>query len=173
MDDIDKYVRQSNQLIIKTNGSTDLVDPITKLYDNLFIIQGRTTAFADILSKLGITHVVSIGRTPHQAVIMGPFLKFELQGLLDTPQENLSVHFPAIFDFIRKAIKDGGKIACGCEMGCSRSVTVMIAFLRASGYFDSLQETYDYVKSKRPWIMPNNGFQEQLRKFFSEKLICH
>ena len=168
---IDEFIKESNLRLIQLYGGKDLVDPITRITDNLFLGQGRITAHAEILIKLGITHVVSIGRTPHEEVINGPFFKFELQGLLDNNNENLSIHFPTIFAFMRKAISDGGRVIIHCEMACSRAPVVMIAFLRANGYHKSLQEAYDYVKLKRPWIAPNEGFKRQLRKFFSEKLI--
>jgi hypothetical protein len=170
---IDEYIRQSNQMIINMTNKTDIIDPITRLTDDLYIGQGRTTAYADILLKLGITHIVSIGRTPHESVQNGPFYKFELQGALDVGHEKLSVHFPTIFNFMRNAIKNGGKVFVHCEMAVSRAPTIVIAFLRAEGRFNSLQETYDFVKRKRPWISPNNGFLRQLRIFFSERLVCH
>jgi hypothetical protein len=170
---IDEYIRQNNQMIINATGKTDTVDPITKLTDDLYIGQGRATAYGDVLTTLGITHVVSIGRTPHDAVKNGPFYKFELQGALDVGHEHLSVHFPVVFNFMRDAIKNGGKVFVHCEMAVSRAPTIVIAFLRAEGYFNSLQETYNFVKRKRPWISPNGGFIRQLRKFFSEKLVCH
>jgi hypothetical protein len=169
--DLDLYIKEANQRIIKDYKQTDLIDPITKITDDLFLGQGRTTAYVDILIKLGITHIVSIGRTPHQPVIMGPFYKFELENAKDIDRENLSTHFPAIFNFIRKALSEGGRVYCHCEMSVSRGPTVMIAFLRANGYCNSLQSAYDYVKQRRPWISPNEGFKQQLRDFFSEKLI--
>jgi len=167
---MDDFIKESNQKLIKMYGGTDVVEPITKIVDNLFLGQGRVTAHADVLVKLGVTHVVSVGRTPHKEVTNGPFYKFELQNVMDIESENLSIHFPSVFGFLRKALSDGGSVLIHCEMGCSRAATVMIAFLRANGYYKSLQETYDHVKSKRPWISPNEGFKQQLRKFFCEKL---
>jgi hypothetical protein len=160
-----------NQKIIDESGGSDTVDPITKINDHLFLGQGRTTAYAEILKEIGITHIVSIGRTPHESVKNGPFFKFELQDAMDKGSEDLAIHFPTIFEFMRKALRDGGKLFVHCEMGLSRGATVMIAFLRANGYFESLQSTYEYVRQQRPWISPNCGFQQQLRDFFSEKLV--
>jgi hypothetical protein len=170
---MDEYLKQANQRIIEDYKNTDYVDPITKINDNLYLGQGRTTGYADILSHLQITHVVSVGRSPHQAVSEGSFHRCELENVKDTEEENLSVHFPTVFDFVRKALKDGGKVFIHCEMGSSRGATVMVAFLRANGYFNSLQEAYNHVKHKRPWVNPNSGFKKQLQKFFSEKLTCH
>lgn len=166
----DKIILQSNQRIIKDYNSKDLVDPISKINDSIYLGQSRTTEYADILTSLGITHIVSIGHTPHSPTLMGKFNKFELKNVLDDPKEDLAKHFPNIFEFIRCAIKGGGKVYIHCTMGLSRSATVAIAFLRANGNFKSLQESYDYVKQKRHWINPNLGFKEQLSKFFMEKL---
>lgn len=159
-----------NQQIINDHNRSDLVDPITKINHQLYLGQGRATAYADGLSKMGITHIVSVGRTPHQAVISGPFTRLEISNLLDRDHENLSIHFPTIFEFIRNAFKNQGRVLIHCEMGVSRAPTVMIAFLRANGCFNSLQAAYDYVKQVRPWINPNGGFKNQLQMFFSEQL---
>jgi protein-tyrosine phosphatase len=126
--------------------------------------------YADILTSLGITHVVSVGRKPHQPTITGPFKILELDNIKDIDTECLSRHFPRAFEFMREAIKSNGNIFVHCEAGCSRSPAVLIAFLRANGYFNSLQGTYDHVVSKRPWINPNGGFRQQLRDFFMEPL---
>lgn len=168
---MDSMIVDANREIKKSSCHNDDVDPISKITDQLFLCQGRVTAFADILSKLGITHIVSVGRSPHDSVRTGAFYKLEIQHVLDLETENLSTHFPTIFRFMRNAINDGGKICVHCEMGCSRSAAVMIAFLRADGYMDSLQSAYDHVKSRRRWINPNIGFKHQLQQFFCEKLV--
>lgn len=168
----EQLIHAENQRIIQDHNSdaVDQVDPISQITDRLFLGQGRVTAYADTLHKIGITHVVSIGRTPHDPVLSGSFIRFEISDLADRDSEPLAIHFPPIFAFIRKSLKENGKILIHCEMAISRSVAVIIAFLRAEGHCETLQETYDYVKSKRPWIKPNRGFKQQLRDFFFEKL---
>jgi len=168
--ELDKIIKEINQKIIQKYKSVDLVDPITQITDQLFIGQGRMTAYSELLSQVGITHIVSVGRPPHHSVKVAPFIKYELQGVNDIEAENLLIHLPQTFTFIRNALKENGRVFFHCEMGCSRAPTVLIAFLRAEGYYTSLQSTYDAVKSKRPWISPNLGFMNQLRKFFSEPL---
>jgi predicted protein tyrosine phosphatase len=165
-------LQQINATIIHDTDQNDTVDPITQINDHLFLGQGRATAFASLLTQLGITHIVSIGRKPHQAVLDGPFKKLEIGDVMDRTSEDLVRHFPTIFEWMRKALKEttDTRIFVHCEMGCSRGATVMIAFLRANGYYESLKETYDDVKQKRPWIDPNIGFKHQLRDFFCESL---
>lgn len=163
-------LEQYNQTIISGTDSNDQVLPLTAINDHIFLGQGRTTAYATILTSLGITHVISVGRSPHLSVKNGPFTKLELQNVADQDSTQLSIHFPTLFAFMRQAITDKGRIYVHCEAGCSRSPTVVIAFLRANGYYVSLQEAYDQVKKLRPCINPNQGFKRQLREFFCESL---
>jgi hypothetical protein len=166
------FIREFNKLVIECMKSTDTVDPLTKINDNLFLGQGRTTLYGGMLWKLGITHVLSISRTPHGSVLKGPFQRLEIFDAPDIDQTCLINHFPQAFDFIKKALAENGKIYIHCEMGCSRAATIVIAYLRFSEQYTSLQSAYDYVKSIRPWIYPNLGFQEQLKIYFLEPLEC-
>jgi protein-tyrosine phosphatase len=120
---------------------------------------------------LGITHIVSVGRSPHSPVKHGSFILYEIPRVEDLNTNRLDLHFPAVFQFMREALKCGGSIFVHCEMGLSRGATVMIGFLRANGDSPSLQISYETVKRIRPWIAPNAGFQDQLRHFFCEPLI--
>lgn len=166
------FINELNKLIIESMKSTDLVAPITKINDHLFLGQGRTTLYGAMLWKLGITHIVSVGRSPHSSVLNESFQRLEIFDVPDINKTDLLNHFPKISDFIKNAIENNGKIYIHCEMGCSRAATIVIAYLRSTLQYDSLQNTYNYVKSIRPWIYPNPGFQEQLKKYFSEELFC-
>jgi len=159
-----------NQSIIRHYNSTDQVDPITKITDQLYLGQGRTTGHGDLLSQIGITHILSVGRTPHPSIGEWPFIRLELIGVMDHNDYDIASHFPKAFAFLREAIRTGGKVMVHCEMSISRAPTVMTAFLRANGYFNSLQEAFDYVKHQRPWVNPNQGFCRQLREFFYEQI---
>ena len=166
------FLSDLNTLIIDSSKNPDRVNPISQINEYLFLGQGRTTLYGGMLWKLGITHILSIGRSPHGSVKNGPFEKLEILDAPDLEQTDLSKHFPTIFEFVKKVIEQNGKVYVHCEMGCSRAATVMIAIIRHAGYANSLQSAYNQVKLKRPWIAPNLGFLEQLRKFFSESLDC-
>ncbi|MEO0236820.1 MAG: dual specificity protein phosphatase [candidate division WOR-3 bacterium] len=163
-------IRSVNQKIIEDYHNSDLVDPITQINQEIFLGQSRTTEYVEILRNLGITHIVSIGQSPHPNTLTANFARFILYDIKDENTENILYYFPSIFHFMRQAIREGGKIYVHCVMGISRSATIVIAFLRANGYFDSLQDAYNYVKNRRPWINPNEGFKTQLRQFFFETL---
>lgn len=48
--------------------------------------------------------------------------------------------------------------------GISRSATIVISYLISAKKMSYL-EGYDYLKSKRPIICPNNGFRKQLMEY--------
>ena len=136
----DDFIREFNTLVIDSMKNKDIVDPITTINDNLFLGQGRTTLYGGMLWKLGITHIVSISRTPHGSVRNGPFQIFEIFDAPDIIQTDLAKHFTSIFDFIKNSLEQNGKVYIHCEMGCSRAPMVVIGFIRSSGQFDSLQQ---------------------------------
>lgn len=164
-------MEEYNQTIIKQTNTQDHVDPISQITDEIYLGQGRTTQFPEILSKIGITHIISAGHTPHNAIDKSNLVKLELTNLPDRRDANIVQHFPIVFDFIRKALDQNGKIYIHCAMGCSRSPTLVIAFLRAQGICASLQEAYNMVISKRQWVDINDGFATQLTEFFMESLV--
>ncbi len=168
----EQFINDLNNLIIDSSKMSDRVSPISQITNELFLGQGRTTLYAGMLWKLGITHILSIGRSPHGSVKNGPFEKMEISNLADIEQSNISQHFTQVSEFVENAIENNGKVYVHCEMGCSRAATIMIALLRYLGYSNSLQSAFNQVKLKRPWIAPNSGFLQQLRNFFSEPLDC-
>jgi len=99
----------------------------------------------------------------------------------DHEHENLIMHFPACFNFIKAArsayhrsnlLETTGDKARGqfpsilihCHQGVSRSVTVVCAWLMETKNF-SAQEALEFVREKRPIVDPNKGFIEQLNEF--------
>lgn len=168
----DNYLQDFNDLIINVYRREDLISPITRITNDIYIGQGRTTLYAGLLAQLGITHILSIGRTPHGPVKNAKFEKLEITDIPDQSNADIVRHFQTCFDFYSKVVEKKGKVYVHCEMGCSRSATIAIAIIRSSKQKDTLQASYDLVKSKRQWIALNNGFQEQIKNFFKETLVC-
>jgi protein-tyrosine phosphatase len=85
----------------------------------------------------------------------------------DLPDEQLSRYFEEAYEFIEKS----EKVFVHCAQGKSRSATIVISYLIKKNKMD-FQEAYDFVKSKRPCINPNNGFIEQLKNMAARNKIC-
>ena len=86
------------------------------------------------------------------------YLKLDL---LDLPETYLPDIFPKAFDFIDEGLKKG-KVFVHCNAGVSRAASIVIAYKMRTDMV-GFQEAYDYVKSVRPAIRPNDGFMKQLK----------
>ena len=119
------------------------------------------------LKDAGITHVVSCldaSERPKMAFLKPDFetLFFDLH---DGVHQDAASHFPAFFDFASSAQgeRSKSKLFVHCEVGVSRSATMVIALLMHRDRTRFL-ETYHRVRAKRPQILPNIGFASQLQR---------
>jgi protein-tyrosine phosphatase len=81
--------------------------------------------------------------------------------ILDTIEFNILNVFDEAFSFIDTALAAGQKVLVHCFAGKSRSATIIIAYLMKN-HSMSLDSALKFLKSKRPVIMPNQGFLFQL-----------
>lgn len=72
-------------------------------------------------------------------------------------------HFPKCFSFIDAAIARGGNVLCHCAGGISRSATVVLGYL-ITRHGMSFDQSLAHLRSVRPWVRPNAGFEAQLRE---------
>jgi len=82
----------------------------------------------------------------------------------DFPRENIIKHLDAAHDFIDSAIKQGNNILVHCSAGVSRSASIVISYVMKVKKID-YSDAYLLVKTARPIISPNMGFQMQLKKW--------
>jgi len=77
---------------------------------------------------------------------------------------NLLSYFKGTSHFIQKILSEGNSVLVHCQMGVSRSSTVVIAYLMA--YHDMKRdEAFLHVVERRPKVRPNYGFWNQLGKW--------
>jgi protein phosphatase slingshot len=81
----------------------------------------------------------------------------------DEPSEQIRSFFQDIFEFIRRHHSHGHSVLVHCQMGISRSATLVIAYLMIDGH-KTLGEAFQQVKGVRQQIDPNDGFIRQLRE---------
>ena len=120
----------------------------------------------DIVEILRITHVLNVTRGA-----ANPFsgLKYCRVHVDDAETEQISLYFQKAYDFIDTALVEcmqGRKcvVLVHCAKGVSRSATIVIMYImRALGF--SLSEAFNFIKTHRNIIEPNEGFIKELQEF--------
>ena len=74
------------------------------------------------------------------------------------------LNFEKTNNFINRAKLSGGNILIHCQLGISRSATCLIAYMiKYLGY--TTLTALQFIKKKRPQVMPNIGFIQQLKNY--------
>lgn len=116
-----------------------------------------------ILRKHKITHIVSIGKFEEWwTTRKDP--KHLLLAMKDSPFVFVTDYFGQAFPFMDEALNAGCGVLVHCEQGRSRSSAIVIAYLMKK-LQKKYPETLNKVLLHRKKVMPNIGFQIQLRHF--------
>lgn len=120
-------------------------------------------AWPIVLSKWGITHVVCLTQDPSPAKA-DPHIKILHVPIDDEPTEDLLSHLKEVVAWIDDAVSTNGHVLVHCRAGRSRSAAVVAAFvMRATGC--SSEAAVNAVKTARPFVKVNDGFEKQLKVF--------
>ena len=152
--ELDKLLTNRNPI------STDFIDRIT---DKIYLggLEGATDLV--FLSEEKITHVLSLLDWKIE-VPKNLNITHKLINISDIESSNLFQYFKECIEFIENA----NKIYIHCMCGVSRSPSIVIAYLLWKTHC-SYYDAYYFVKNRRRFIYPNEGFVEQLKLF--EKLL--
>ncbi|KAL7721009.1 protein-tyrosine-phosphatase [Entamoeba marina] len=112
----------------------------------------------DTLNKFNIKSVLSLFKTQVDVPSFIQNKKFIC--IDDYMTEPIGKYFDECVDFIKNSQKP---ILVHCEMGMSRSATIVIVYLMSTGML--MKDAYDFVKQKRSFINPNNGFWFQIYQY--------
>ncbi|KAG1696559.1 hypothetical protein DVH05_018252 [Phytophthora capsici] len=128
-----------------------------------------------VIQHLGITHVVNATRKVEN-IFANDGVKYFNAKLADKPEENISQFFNAVYEFISQAQRstttDGKpcRVLVHCTQGISRSATLVILFVMRA-YHWSLAQAFNFVRSGRGVVVPNEGFLCALMK--EERRMFH
>ena len=121
------------------------------------------------LKEAGVTHVVSCLPEEHRSRVT--FLEADFShlflGVRDGMHEDITATFPLFFEFAQQAKEPHAKLFVHCEVGVSRSATLVIALLMKRenlSFIDALRR----VRAERYKVLPNIGFASQLQRFEHE-----
>ena len=133
------------------------------IYDGVLYVGDKGDAANCVrLQNLGITHIVNATRDiPNASPSRFEYINVSVN---DDEATDLKRHFRRSNDFVRNAIRKGGRVMIHCRAGVSRSVTLCIAYLmQCEGM--RLRDAFSLVESRRSIIRPNNSFLMQLAKY--------
>uniref|UniRef100_F1L2R9 protein-tyrosine-phosphatase n=1 Tax=Ascaris suum TaxID=6253 RepID=F1L2R9_ASCSU len=142
---------------------------IDKIIDNLYVSDANSVISQRgqvELKKLQITHILTVSAmgVPERAQIAGVEYKFLF--VMDSITQNILANnlLNDGLKFIEDAINDGGNVLVHCEVGMSRSIVFVMAYLMRR-YQWSVEKALLMVRTARPIAHPNDGFLRQLQVF--------
>ncbi|CAI2372035.1 unnamed protein product [Moneuplotes crassus] len=152
-------------------------DPMNYIIEGLYL--GNISAASDLkyLQKHGITHIVRVIKGDFGKVFMDNYgsksaIKYKIIQVNDLPSENIQKYFESAYEFIDTALQSNkgttiNKVLVHCQVGMSRSATIVISYLMRKFPDMTLTKAFRFVKSKRPIVNPNEGFIRQLKAYQS------
>lgn len=131
---------------------------------NLYLSGEYEVSDINALKKHKITHILTINDFPLNPRIKETltYLNIKYIRLPDSTSSDLLSYFDETYEFIREGLIRGA-VVVHCQMGLSRSATVVIAYLMKK-YRIGYREALDKVRAKR-YVYPNPGFVSQLQKY--------
>jgi len=157
------YFERRNLRIACTQRSSweDFLPQASEILPRLYLSDMYTATNLITLSRLGITHVVS--------VVMDPWYQYPSDihhmclPIHDLPTSNIGDYLDSCIAWIRDALNkdENSRVMVHCMWGMSRSASVVIAYMMATQRM-SLLKSLTYVKGKRRIVRPNRGFLGQL-----------
>ena len=147
LDDLDKE---------KEVGMSYNIDKIT---DKIYLGGIKGLSENDYFKKENINAILSVtNELPESNIDIN--IKRKIIEIDDLFSVNIIKYFKECIDFI----ENNGKIFIHCTCGVSRSASIVIAYLMWKAHA-TFNNTYLFVKKRRPEVDPNNGFRKQLNLF--------
>ncbi|XP_052272354.1 uncharacterized protein LOC127872888 isoform X3 [Dreissena polymorpha] len=138
------------------------MDAPSRILDYLYLGSEWNASNLEELQHNGVQHILNISREIDN--FFPGILYYMNVREWDVDESPLMKYWESTHSFINKARDHGGKTLVHCKMGISRSASTVIAYLMKEKKW-SLKEAFDYTKSKRSIVNPNNGFMEQLEMY--------
>lgn len=111
------------------------------------------------LQENGVTHILTVADNLKNS--FPDMFTYKSLEILDTVEFNILSILDEALEFIDSALNTQNKVLVHCFAGKSRSATVVCAYLMKK-HSMRLEQAIAFLKSKRPCIMPNQGFLFQL-----------
>lgn len=143
-------------------------EDIHELYPNLFISNRITAQNFRLLQNYKIKAIISINNFFKNENVLKGYAKMGIDhyhyNLYDHPDSNIKRIADITNKIIDHYLSIGERVLVHCEMGISRSASIVISYImwkENKPYFEVLPD----VRKIRNIIRPNKGFETQLKSF--------
>lgn len=135
----------------------------------LFLGSYKHAKNAQLMRKLAITHICNVAAGDCQpSSDMDPAINYCGIDAEDSKSyQLLEMNWEEVYRFVESCRLTNGRVLLHCRAGVNRSATLAIAYMMTLGQCPLLQVVRE-VFEKRPSILTNTGFQEQLVTFAHE-----
>jgi len=131
----------------------------SKIFNFLFLGSYKNACDKKEIKLLGINYVLNCAVECLES--FPSEVKYCHLKINDLPMFRILPYLDKAADFINQAEINNGKILVHCQLGISRSTSCVIAYMiKYKGY--NLSSALEFIRKKRPQVMPNYGFLEQL-----------
>lgn len=159
-----QFIQNVTKIFLSYDKSLVDEDEMNEIFPGVFLGSEKAACDKELLTRNNITNILCIGwelRKPHENI----FEYLYYGKILDAPMQNLIHLFEECHKFMENAlIENRGKILVHCQLGVSRSATIVISYLMRLNNW-RFQESYEWTKFRRAFVDPNVGFQVQLMEF--------
>lgn len=135
---------------------------MNKIINGLFLGGYDDASDSVLLQSHNITHILTVHELKLSRNLRKDFQYMFIE-TKSTGEIDLLSSFQTTNDFIANGIQSGG-VLVHCQLGMSRSSTVVIAFIMSSEKC-TVERALDIVKRKRSVTSPSDAFMYQLRLF--------
>ncbi|KAL8621281.1 hypothetical protein ACOMHN_008106 [Nucella lapillus] len=133
-----------------------------EILPHLLLGSGPHSSDLALLRRLGVTALVNVSRDcPNHFPTLFRYLHIPVR---DSACADLTAWFAQANLFIDQVKAEGGRVLVHCHAGRSRSATICMAYLISSLHL-SLDDAFEYVRSRREVIDPNLNFMRQLQDY--------
>ena len=159
---------ENNNTINKTQNNIiskpkkELKPIINQITEKVYLGSLKAAENYEYLLNNKIFNILSL--TSDTPKILSTKLNQKIIDINDFSNENIIQYFYECIQFI----ENSNKVFVHCNKGISRSATIVIAYIMWKNHYNYI-DSFFYVKNKRNFISPNEGFIQQLKIF--ERLL--
>jgi protein-tyrosine phosphatase len=132
---------------------------IDHIHDHIYLGDFRAADNLNLLQDNNVTHIINCAHgLPNQFQNDIDYLELHLH---DIQSQDLTEAIEKSMEFMKNAKSN---VFVHCKQGVSRSASIVIAYLITFNKM-TFDEAFEYVNSKRKVVLPNPGFEMQLREY--------